>query len=205
MSAGIRVHLWTVSIRNATWCQPHRLRSHPDHQAGVALPLGRGPRLHLHAGDHRHLFRHRHLCPVQWHAHRASVRAGDELRPADGNLPVLRHHVPDDCHAGCGSVLVQEDFLGLGDVFQLCCTAHQDQQDTPHLWTREEVCNGTQVMTAACVQCTAISMSVIELKVAATVYSQDLTSTSSLLSYLPSLFIIYFSSIIHESHELTLT
>lgn len=122
-----------MSIRDATRHQPHRLRPHPDHQAGVALPLGRRPRLHLHDGDHRHLFRHRHIRPVQRHAHRASVGTGDELRAANRNLPLLRHNVPDDRDARHRSVFVQEDFLGLGDVFQLRRAAHQDQQDTPHL------------------------------------------------------------------------
>ena len=143
--AGIRVHMWAVSLRDATRYQPHRLRPHPDHQAGVALPLGCRARLHLHAGHHRHLFCHRHLRPVQRHANRAGVGAGDELRAADGNLPVLRHHVPDDRDARCGSVLVPEDLPGTGHVLQLCSAAHQDQQDTPHLRAREEICNGTQV------------------------------------------------------------
>lgn len=147
---GFRVHLWAVSLRDATWCQPHWLRSHPDHQAGVALPVGRRPCLHLHVGHHLHLFRHCYFCAVQRHAHRTSFGTGDELRAANRNLPVLRHYFPDDRHAGCGGVFIQEDFLGLGYVFQLRRPAHQDKQDTPHLWTREEVCNSTQVKTICC-------------------------------------------------------
>lgn len=95
--------------------------------------MGHRPGLHLHAGDHRHLLRHRHLRPLQRHAHRASVRPGNELRAADGDLSVLRHHLPDDRHAGRGRLLTQKDLLGLGDVFQLRCAAHKDQQDTPNL------------------------------------------------------------------------
>lgn len=146
---GFRVHLWAVSLRDATQCQPHWLCSHSHHQAGVALPLGCCPRLHLHDGHHRHLLRYRHIRAVQRHADRASFGPGDELRAANGNLPVLRHYFPDDCHSRCGSVLVQENLLGLGYVFQLRCSAHKDQQDTPHLWTREEVCNSTQVKTVS--------------------------------------------------------
>lgn len=114
---GLRVHLWAVPIREATWCQPHWLHSHSDHQTGVALTLGHRPRLYRHAGYHRHLFRHRHFCPVQWHAHCPSFGARDELRVAYWNLPVLCHHIPDDRDAGCGRVLPEEDFLRLGDVF----------------------------------------------------------------------------------------
>lgn len=125
-SSGFRVHLWAVPVWNATRRQPHRLRPHSHHQAGVALPLGRGSRFSLHAGNHRHLLRHRHLRALQRHPYCASVGPGDELRAPDGDLPLLRHHLPDDLYARRGSVFLQEDFPGLRDVFQLRRSAHKD-------------------------------------------------------------------------------
>lgn len=115
-----------VSLRDATRYKPNRVRSDSYHQARVALPLGRRARLHLHVGDYCHLLRHCHFCAVQRHAHRPRVRPGDELRAPDWNLPVLRHHLPNDRNAGCGCVLTAEDFSGLGHVFQLRRTAHKD-------------------------------------------------------------------------------
>lgn len=135
----------TVSLWDATRYQPNRVCSNSYHQTGVALPLGRCTSLHLHAGDYRHLFCHSYLCEVQRYTHRPSIRPRDELRTPDWNLPVLCHHIPNDRNAGCGCLFTAEDFPGLGHVFQLCCTAHKDEQDTPHLWAREKVSNSTQV------------------------------------------------------------
>lgn len=222
-SPGFRVYLWVVPIWDATWYQPHRLRSHSHHQAGVAFPLGCRPGLHLHAWDHRHLFRHRHFRSVQRHPHRTSVRPGDELCAANRNLPVLRHHVPYDRNAGCGGLFIQEDFLGLGDVFQLCSAAHQNQQDTPHFWTREEVCNSTQVRTTLVCHyahtplgplCECVtSLSVVALKVAVSEISSVLArvfkyrlNLQFFLTKLPAIIIHhYFFHTLFISYELTLT
>lgn len=64
-SPGVRVHLRVVPLRDAPRRQPHRLRAHHHHQAGVALTVGRLPCLHLHAGHRCHLLRHCHLCALQ--------------------------------------------------------------------------------------------------------------------------------------------
>lgn len=142
---GGRADVRNVSVRHEAHGEPHCLHAHTHHQAGLALALGCRAHVPGHPGHRSHSVRSDRFCALQRHAHRAGVRARAELRAADGHLPDLPHHVPDDRRAEHGGVRFTQAAARPRDVHHLLGHADQNQPHLPYFRTGQEVGDGAEV------------------------------------------------------------